>query len=215
MIYLPVKNKSLVHTQLKLKINNNVIEKVHQFPLLGVVLDDQINWKHHIRKVQNKILSIIGILYRICDKIDIKTSLLLYDALIGSHLSYCNIVWGFGYTASLEALYTCQKRALKLCLKLPKRADTNIVFSLSNKLTIHEINSLQIAILAYMVINKNTPKSVTTFFISTKMIHFYNNRAKLNLQVCFAKSNTRKFVQLLGVLFYGMPFHMKLKTLLP
>ena len=58
------------------------------------ILDDQINWKHHIRKVQNKIclLSIIGIVYRIRDKIYIKTSLLLYDALIGSHLSYCNIV---------------------------------------------------------------------------------------------------------------------------
>ena len=78
-------------------------------------------------------------------------------------------------------------------------------------MTIHEINSLQIPILAYMVIKKDIPKSLTTFFILTKMIHFYNNRAKLNLQVSFAKSNTRKFSPAVRgpVVWNAIPYKIK------
>ena len=211
MLYLPVANRSSFQPNYKIIINNSEIEKVHQFTLLGVVLDDCMSWQYHITKIQNKILSFIGILYKIREKIDKTTSLLLYDSIIASHLNYCNVVWGFGYKTSLEGLYSCQKRALKLCLKLPRRTETEKVFSLSNKLTVYELNNLHIATLAYMIINKNIAELLTTFFMPTSSIHSYNNRAKLNLQVCFAKSNIRKFSPAVRgpVIWNSIPYAIK------
>ena len=58
----------------------------------------------------------IGVIYRIRDKINTKTAWMIYDALIASQLNYCNIVWGYGYKTDLDSLYVLQKRAWRLCL---------------------------------------------------------------------------------------------------
>ena len=57
-------------------------------------MNEHLNWKDHISKIENKVTSISGILYKIRKKINYKISLLIYDALVASHLYYCNLVWG-------------------------------------------------------------------------------------------------------------------------
>ena len=49
-----------------LKINDTNIECVENFDLLGITLNQHMNWKKtHISKLSNKISHTIGILYRL------------------------------------------------------------------------------------------------------------------------------------------------------
>jgi len=133
------------YNQLNIYIHDTQLERVNNTKFLGVTVDSELNWKQHITSVENKLSSIIGILYRIRFKITKKAALLIYDALIYSHLSYCNLLWASTYKSSLDKLFILQKRALKNCLNLPKRTETNIVFELADKLSVYQINKLQTA----------------------------------------------------------------------
>ena len=47
-----------------LKINNHDIERVNTMKFLGVLLDDNLSWKEHIKYLENKIAKNIGLVYR-------------------------------------------------------------------------------------------------------------------------------------------------------
>ncbi len=60
------KCKYIVFHKPKKKINPNnddtIIERVQEFNFLGLILNENLNWKNHINKISNKISSSIGIL---------------------------------------------------------------------------------------------------------------------------------------------------------
>ena len=48
-----------------LNINNNVIEHVHQFNLLGLHLNSKLTWNTHIEEISKKISRTIGVLKKL------------------------------------------------------------------------------------------------------------------------------------------------------
>ena len=48
----------------KLTISNHVIERQEFIKFLGVLLDENLNWKEHIKYTENKIAEKIGLLYK-------------------------------------------------------------------------------------------------------------------------------------------------------
>jgi hypothetical protein len=146
-----------------------------------------------ILKIENKMINVIGVLYKIRKKINTKTSLLLYDALIESHPYYCNVVWGYVCVSAYNTIYILQKRALRLCLQLPKLTSSNTVFEVSSKLSIYDINKAQTAMFAHCVINRTVPTVLHNFFTLVSSVHSYGSRRKLQLLTGHSKSNFRKF----------------------
>ena len=47
-------NKDLSHLNQRIHINNVEIQKVNQFQFLGLTIDENLSWKHHISAMANK-----------------------------------------------------------------------------------------------------------------------------------------------------------------
>ena len=47
-----------------LKVANREIERTNAIKFLGILLDENISWKNHIRSVEKKLAKNIGLLYR-------------------------------------------------------------------------------------------------------------------------------------------------------
>ena len=156
-------------------------------------IDENLSWKTHINKIQVKVASVVGILSKIRYKISTKAALLIYDALINSHLQYCNIAWASTYKSSLHKLYTLQKRTLKICLKLPLKHSSQSIFSLSGRQTIYNINVLQQATFVYKSLNKMLPIPYHSFFKTINDVHEHDTRSKLNIHSISVRTNVRKF----------------------
>ena len=45
-----------------MKIGNKVIDKAPSIKFLGVILDEHVSWKYHIKSVENKLSINIGLL---------------------------------------------------------------------------------------------------------------------------------------------------------
>ena len=70
----------------KLYFNGKELERVPKTKFLGIIIDENLTWKPHIKMINSKISRINGILYRIKHLINLKTILTIYYSLIYSNL---------------------------------------------------------------------------------------------------------------------------------
>ena len=59
------KQKIVNSNLLKLYINSKKIECVKEFNFLGIMLDENLNWKSHVQKISSKIAGVAGTLSRL------------------------------------------------------------------------------------------------------------------------------------------------------
>ena len=45
-------------------LNNNILQQAHYTKLLGIIIDDKLNWANHISYIKNKIAKGMGILLK-------------------------------------------------------------------------------------------------------------------------------------------------------
>ena len=89
MVFKPRQKRSICHIQIN--IDNENIVNVKETNVLGVILDENLNWKSEISHVANKVAKSIGIISR-CSFFLPKTSLrMLYCSLIYPYFYYCKI----------------------------------------------------------------------------------------------------------------------------
>ena len=80
---------------LSLKINDQRIDRVHEFNFLGTIIHETLEWTRHIDKVANKISRTLGILNKLKHVLPVYILKTMYDALIVPHLNYNILLWGY------------------------------------------------------------------------------------------------------------------------
>ena len=100
--------------ELHLKINNAEIPKVTATKLLGIVIDDRLNWKPQIQYVKSKLSSILSIMYKASTLITTAGMYTLYCFLFQPYTSHCNEIWGNNYASNIKCLCIIQRKAVRL-----------------------------------------------------------------------------------------------------
>lgn len=80
---------------------------------IGVTIDTKLSFEQHMHEKINKANSIMGILRRTMEYMDMNTFKLLYTALVRPHLEYANQVWCPHLKKQIEAIENVQRRATK------------------------------------------------------------------------------------------------------
>ena len=71
-----------------LPVGNNMIKYQHTTKYLGIILDDQLNWKSHITEVNKKITKYIGIFGKVRHLVPKECLISLYYAFIYPRINY-------------------------------------------------------------------------------------------------------------------------------
>lgn len=121
-----------IHNATDIIINDTLIKKVHHIKFLGVIIDDEFNWKKHIDSVKVKLSQCIGVLYRARKAINSRSMLLLYNSLFFPYLNYCLEVWGNTYVSNTNKIHILQKKAVRLICNVDYRAHTTNLFKKLN-----------------------------------------------------------------------------------
>ena len=82
----PSKRKDIPLLLPKLNINNSEIERSEYLKFLGVLLDENLCWKEHIRYIESKIAKNIELLYKAKPYIDKHSLLLLHHSYLRTFL---------------------------------------------------------------------------------------------------------------------------------
>ena len=116
-------------SDLKVFINNDLIDNVNKFKYLGVWLDPALNWNEQINKVSKTVSKRNGLLRRLRNVLPQKILILLYNALTLPHMDYCDTVWGNAGKTQLKILDRLQNTAGKIILGLPRRYPTDVLLN--------------------------------------------------------------------------------------
>jgi len=86
---------------------------------LGVLIDENIDWKLHVKYVKKKIGKGNYLLWRYKNRLTDKMKKVIYESFVRSHISYCLPVWGAKNTSSLNDL---KKLLKKIWSKIGQRS---------------------------------------------------------------------------------------------
>ena len=96
-------------------INGTCIQKVTSTKFLGIIIDDKLNWKPHLKYLTNKLRSITGAICRIRKSVPADLYLKIYNALFESHLTYGITVWGVSLKDQPDdKLFIIQKHCIRV-----------------------------------------------------------------------------------------------------
>ena len=93
-----------------LQIGNKNIERVSSIKFLGIMLDEHLSWKDHIKIVENKLAKNIGLLYRVHQYLNQSSLKTVYFSYIHSYLNHANVAWASTYPTNLKRIHLKQKQ---------------------------------------------------------------------------------------------------------
>ena len=138
--------KNLKHINIKVKEGNKVI-KIHPKPsieILGIQLDEKLNWSKQILSVKKKAFNSIRCIHRVNPFLPVKLRIFLYTTLVTPIFDYADVVWGHPGEVQMMNLQKAQNFAIKSICGMKKRDSTTEAFSklkflnLSQRQTVHE-----------------------------------------------------------------------------
>ena len=98
--------KRKINCDVDIKINNNQITRVNiMTTFLGIMIDEQLNWKEQIHQVQTGLSRITGVMYRAINVLGTASLLTLYHSLFLPIMGYCCEIWGNVCVTNLHQLY--------------------------------------------------------------------------------------------------------------
>lgn len=123
MMANPKKFQSIIVTRdkcnncdLVVKIGDKLIKTESEVKLLGVTIDNGLNFDSHISKLIKKSSAQLNALFRLSTFLSHKAKLALVQSFIYSNFNYCPLVWNFSSYKSLLRIEQIQKRALRFLL---------------------------------------------------------------------------------------------------
>ena len=101
------------HTNKTLKIGDQIIKASSSVKLLGVQIDDQLNFNLHISNICRSAANQLNALIRLKHFLDFEEKKALINSYFYSNFKYCPLVWMFSSAKSLNKVESLQKRALR------------------------------------------------------------------------------------------------------
>ena len=110
MLFKPQRKK--IEIQEKLLIDTTEITRVKNARYLGIIIDEQLNFKAQHAKLVSKLTEAVNALICVRDTLNYRSKIALYNALFKSHLEYCAMVY-----------YDClKKKQMDKLAKLQKKS---------------------------------------------------------------------------------------------
>ena len=75
---------------------------------LGVIIDDKLNWKEHIKMIQSKVLKTTAMICKVSHVLNNKALCVLCFSLAPPYMMYCAEVWGNTYETNILPLFIKQ-----------------------------------------------------------------------------------------------------------
>ena len=165
VIFLGTQNR----TNLCVSINGNEIKSTNQVKLLGITIDDKLNFLPHIRETCKKVNRNSRALIRLRRYLSIEKTHLLCNAYILSNFNYCPLIWSFCSREGNNMINKSHKLVLNIIhsnLQRNRKQSLDELISIENCTTIHIKNLQQLMIEIYKCFHKLNPKFMWELFPS-------------------------------------------------
>lgn len=130
-------------------LNNNEITCSDVYKFLGILIDKNLTFKHHITNLLGKLSSGCYALSIVSKNLDFATARMAYFALIESHLRYGIVFWGCAGQGLFNSVFVLQKRAVRRMCGVHSRESCKPLFKKHRLLTLPSLFILETSCLLH------------------------------------------------------------------
>ena len=146
--------------------------------LLGVILDSNLTWGEHIKKLKARVCRTTANLARTSAILPLRSRRQLYDALVVPHLSYCDVVWDGTLVQHEKSLQSVANFGAKSLLGVKKNSSATDALNKLNMLPLKERRRVHMGVFVHKLSNGNgSTELMETFQRRTLRNHRYCTRA--------------------------------------
>ena len=157
-------------------IDGKQIMEVNETKFLGVIIDNNLNWKPHITYISKKVAKGIGIILKARKVFNNETLSTLYLTLVYPYLNYCIHVWGRACNTHLKDLFVLQNKVIRIINGVPPRTNTEYLYIQHSVLTVKRLYYYNIGLFMYKYSNSMLPEMFNIYFNKIEDTHSYNTR---------------------------------------
>ena len=151
------------HDDISINVDNEVITASKSVKLLGITIDNKLNFNEHISKLCKKTSLKLHALSRVSNYLSSSKLKIIVKAFIESQFGYCPLIWMFHSRALNYRINRLHERALRLVYKCPTLTFEELLVK-DNSFTIHHRNLQKLAIEMYKIINNISPSIMKNIF---------------------------------------------------
>ena len=157
------KRQNLSQKLLSIYIKNEPIEQVTHHKVLGITIDENLNWHQHISYLCKYLSQKVYQLSKIKHFLDPTSRKLFFQAHIQSLIDYASTLWDSASANTMKPLLSLHKRALKLVL-LKKSSLLESDYKQLNILPLHHRLQYNKGLIMFKIITGNAPATLNAKF---------------------------------------------------
>ena len=194
-----------------LTIDNKTIKSIPSVELLGIHLDDKLNFNLHISNICRSAANQLNALIRLKSYLNFNAKRVLINSYIISNFNYCPLVWIFSTAKSLNKIESLQKRALRFLYNDYSISYEDLLEKAGKvKMSVNRLRNLCVEI--YKTINKLNPEFMNNIFKVKENKRLVREQYKLNLETPEWNQVTigTNILKVYGPkVWNSLPFHIK------
>ena len=172
------RQNSFVDTHLMFE--DNKIQAMQSINILGVEVDNKLNFRTHIDNICKQAGKQINALKRIKCYMDRECKMILYNSFVSSNFNYCPIVWMFTGKLNIDNLEKSNKRAIRFVTNDNESTYESLCLR-EGLLYIQKRCIKAIAIQMYKIKSNTAPNYLIELFSEREMHYNVRNQNLFNL----------------------------------
>ena len=160
-------------------IDGEIIKGSKTVKLLGINIDNELNFNIHVSSICNKVSLKLHALARISHMMSSDKLRLVLKAFIESQFGYCPLIWMFHSRTLNNRINRLHERALRLVYKDNKSSFESLL-ELDHSFSIHHRNLQRLATEMFKVINNLSPSFMKNVFPDSINSYDFRNTREFN-----------------------------------
>ena len=160
---------------------------------LGLLLDENLNWKYHLNELSKKLARTSGIFFKIRHLLPTSVLVSLYNSLFAYFLQYGIIVWGLTYDIHTKPIYLLQKKIVRATAFKNFTSPSTPIFSEMKILKLNDLFHFKLLIFVYESFHLISPTFFRNFFETLSTVHQYDTRRAHKGDIFMTRKNTLQY----------------------
>ena len=105
-----------IDSEVKIKVSRKWLCPTDSIKYLGITIDENWNWKHHVSDTAIKLNRTNALLFKIRNFVNVNTLKTIYYAIFESNINYVNVIWAQNFN-TVNRVSILQEKALVIVFR--------------------------------------------------------------------------------------------------